>query len=1119
MSVNKYTRRKKNNSGDYEILGIILIIISAFLLVCTLIPVIFGVVSEGLRSVLLGLFGVFAYIALCSVLAIGICLFLGRRIAVSGKYIALIAGIVASLFLILQLATTTGFLGKNFGEYLGEVYLAKYTAGGLIFGIVAYAFQAFLPLPAAYVLFSLILLACGGLFGYFIYKEIKKNGVISDKINEDEADDKPSYRDFTDDAPAQKVYMHTPTKLFVEDIVPAKKEEPSEEINVSDSEYHRMDQSLADSMLYDRTAVGAEKKISEYDEQVLRSQAGASLYDSSVYSSQAKMRQEAVQASVDEVRPKRPDKILHENGKMPFIVIPTQKESDSIYNPNKIINNDEAMRGGIIENSPSDYGQSSGNRSASGFGIYNNTNSGLGQMPSPNSGFGADTARNSHIKDERVNDTPIINAAYFERMFAEKQSVEPEHTEKPSESARPSAPAAKMFGSFSDYLDSSEKPTAPANKPEAIKPESVRDQVRPIINSSFVAPDKPREEIKPQKNIYSERSFVPDDTDDESEDDDPLASVLEEKEEPEVSPAQTDQTAQKDSLDLSDSFVLDDNVIDMSERQRDDSDNNSGYYTVEDEVRPTQERPERNKKSKVLDGQLDIDSVHNPETDMVEIPMAQAPYDYSYPPISLLNESDKSYVIDTNDIEAKSRDIEEALRNLKFPAKVVNVVSGPTVTRYELQPQSGISVKKILALDKDLEFHLARGAVRIEAPVANKQAIGIEVANNAPSIVGFREIIESASFSDTKSVLPLALGKDIGGDAIVRSLEKMPHLLIAGTTGTGKSVCLNTLILSLVYKRSPEEVRIILVDPKQVEFTLYRELPHLLLRNPITDVNHAISALEWLIVEMNRRYTIFGKLASKGYPVRNIAEYNACSLVKEGKAMKLPYIVMVVDELADLMSMRKKDVENGVRQLLQKSRASGIHLVLATQRPSVDVITGTIKVNLPTRISFKVTSNADSRTILDQGGAEALLGRGDMLIMDNSEPIRLQGAFVSNEEIVSVVDYVKKNNEACFDESIEKAILVSKEPAADPSASSGEGEEENADEKLFPDIMRCLINNGTASTSLLQRRFSLGYSRASRIIDVFEMRKWVGPSAGAKPREVYMTKAQYEEVFNQSFNG
>ena len=365
--------------------------------------------------------------------------------------------------------------------------------------------------------------------------------------------------------------------------------------------------------------------------------------------------------------------------------------------------------------------------------------------------------------------------------------------------------------------------------------------------------------------------------------------------------------------------------------------------------------------------------------------------------------------------------------------------------------------------------------------------------------------------------MPLALGKDIGGDFIVRNLEKMPHLLVAGATGTGKSVCLNTLILSIIYKRSPEDVRILLVDPKQVEFTLYRRLPHLLLENPITEVDQAINALEYLTDEMNRRYELFSDLATQGYPVRNLDEYNKCEAVKSGKIKKMPYIVMIVDELADLMTSRKKEVELGIRKITQKSRAAGIHLVLATQRPSVDVITGTIKVNLPSRISFKVTSNADSRTVLDQGGAEALLGNGDMLMMCNSEPIRLQGAFVSNEEIVSVVNYIKEHNKAEFDPEIADAILSTKEVPDEMAASSGNAEE-SADEKLYPNIMRCFINSGKASTSLIQTRFSLGYARAARILSIFEDRKWVGPSAGAKPREVYMTESQFETIFARPFN-
>ena len=453
---------------------------------------------------------------------------------------------------------------------------------------------------------------------------------------------------------------------------------------------------------------------------------------------------------------------------------------------------------------------------------------------------------------------------------------------------------------------------------------------------------------------------------------------------------------------------------------------------------------------------------------------------------------------------------------MKFPASVVNVVSGPTVTRFELQPQPGISLKKILNFDKDLEYTLACGSVRIEAPIAGKRAIGIEVANTSPSIVTLREVVDSKAFVNNKAGVPLAIGKDIGGDVIVKALEGMPHLLVAGATGMGKSVCLNAIIMSLIYKLSPEDIRLILVDPKQVEFMPYRDLPHMLLRAPIVDVDYTINAFDWLIEEMERRFEIFNKVSASGYNVRQLKDYNETDLVKSGKAMKMPRIVMIVDELADLMTIRKKDIETRIRRLAAKSRAAGINLILATQRPSVDVITGTIKANIPSRIAFKVTSYTDSQTILDHKGAEALLGHGDLLYVGDAEPHRIQGAFVSNEEISAVMDFVKKNNETCFDEEIEKKVLYKKE--ADPELVATADDRDDADEKLFPEIMRLLIEKGSASTSFIQCRFRCGYGRATRIVENLEMRGWIGPSQGARPREVYMTRQQFEEIFSQDFD-
>lgn len=1172
MSVNKYSRRKNGRSGDYDILGIVLIIISVFLLLCTIIPVMFGIVSQALRSVILGLFGVSAYVILTLMLAIGICLVTGRKVDVPASRIALVAGIAVFLLLLLQLVTTMGFIDMSFGDYLARAYEEKFTAGGLIFGIIAYALKA-INIVFAYIVFSLGLVACAGALGYFIYKDYMKKERAALHSGADE--NAPQHRrsvSFTDDVPPQRVHMHTPTKLFVENIVPEKHaDDMSDGENLGDSDTpadRNIDQTYAYKMLYDNMI--RDKKVSEFDEQFIKSQAKDELYTKEQIYRPAPAAQvtqladtEALNVNRSDVQYKKPDKIVH-TGNMPKIVIPKQKEDDNYVNPNRIINTDEEFRGGIVNEST--YADSQSVPPEKTFNFYRQDRENIiAGGESVSYGFSPPPVPEPK-KDEPVNDSPIINADYFasingvnERETAQKPEANGFYAEQETQPERkiPEVPQSPIisdktfeefsvlkeekkpeddkhvgyYSSFSDFPASA--PKEPSHAEEQIKPaeqESAQGEEEkndsPIINNAFEEFIKKRNQLAEEDTSEEELlsgDIVESGSPEEEEDTEVIpapeteAVFSETKNETVSEPVYIPpvRTENADERKAPEPDRASEEVVDMSEKKTDFRDNNDGYYTVERKQEPAVKKP-KDGKSKILEGQLDIDSAVNPESGLVDIPQAVAPYVYSAPPVSLLKETDGELSIDTNDIEAKSHDIEEVLASLKFPAKVVNVISGPTVTRYELQPQAGIPVRKILSLDKDLEFTLARGAVRIEAPVANKQAIGIEVANNAPAIVGFREIIESSAYCDSKSVLPLALGKDIGGDCIVRNLEKMPHLLIAGTTGTGKSVCLNTLILSLVYKCSPEEVRIILVDPKQVEFTLYHDLPHLLLRNPITNVEHAINALDWLIDEMNRRYDIFSNLANKGYPVRNLAEYNASSLVRERKAMKLPYIVMIVDELADLMSTRKKDVENRIRTITQKSRASGIHLVLATQRPSVDVITGTIKINLPTRIAFKVTSNADSRTILDQGGAETLLGRGDMLLMDNAEPIRLQGAFVSNDEIVSVVDYVKKNNEACFDENIANAILSSKEQAVE-AAPAGD-DEESADEKLFPDIMRCLIKQGTASTSLVQRRFSLGYSRASRIIDVFEQRRWVGPSAGAKPREVFMTETQFEEYFNRPFD-
>jgi S-DNA-T family DNA segregation ATPase FtsK/SpoIIIE len=485
------------------------------------------------------------------------------------------------------------------------------------------------------------------------------------------------------------------------------------------------------------------------------------------------------------------------------------------------------------------------------------------------------------------------------------------------------------------------------------------------------------------------------------------------------------------------------------------------------------------------------------------------PVRYTPPPLDLL--STVSDDPGDDDFQSKAELIETTLEEFKVPAKVIQVTRGPAVTRYELQMPPGISVKRIEPFEQDLSYRLAsRRGVRIETPIPGKTAVGIEVPNDTIATVGLKEILESKEYVSAPAPLTFALGKDIGGDMIVCNLAKMPHLLIAGATGSGKSACLNSLIVSMIYKTSPDDLRLILIDPKHVEFSNYAGLPHLMLPEVVTDCEKAVNAFNWAINEMERRYMLFNSLR-----VRNVGDYNACDAVKSGQEAKIPYIVIIVDELADLMLSDKRGVEDRIRNLAQKARAAGIHLVLATQRPSVDVITGTIKANLPSRIAFAVTNFMDSKTILDQGGADKLLGRGDMLYapMEAPEPKRIQGAYVTGDEVNAILEYVRDNNPCVYDESVSQMINSVKGPdAGEPAPDDAEAADEDP---LLGEAVKLVIENGQASISMVQRRFCVGYARAARLIDQMELRKYISPFEGSKPRQVFLTMDEWRSIFGQ----
>ena len=477
---------------------------------------------------------------------------------------------------------------------------------------------------------------------------------------------------------------------------------------------------------------------------------------------------------------------------------------------------------------------------------------------------------------------------------------------------------------------------------------------------------------------------------------------------------------------------------------------------------------------------------------------------YEFPPIQLLAEGEKKGIKGGKKAVADTATkLQKTLYSFGVSAKVENVSVGPAITRYELKPAEGVRVSKIANLADDIALNLAAETIRIEAPIPGKQAVGIEVPNKENEIVPLRDIIDCDSFKNHKSKLAFALGKDVAGNEVVADIAKMPHVLIAGATGSGKSVCINTLIASIIYKAKPSEVKLVMVDPKVVELSVYNGIPHLLIP-VVTDPKKAAGALAWAVQEMVNRYSLF---ASKN--VRDIKGYNA-ALDEEGEGHKLPQIVIIIDELSDLMMVSPKDVEDSICRLAQMARAAGMHLVIATQRPSVDVITGIIKANIPSRISFAVSSQVDSRTILDMSGAEKLLGKGDMLFYPSGapKPTRIQGAFISDKEVEKIVDFIKNNGEATYNDEIIKQI----ENANSTDKEIDSQEEDDDTDPLLMEAIDVVVETGQASTSFIQRRFKVGYARAGRIIDQMEERGIISGFQGSKPREVLMSKERWEEL-------
>ena len=492
---------------------------------------------------------------------------------------------------------------------------------------------------------------------------------------------------------------------------------------------------------------------------------------------------------------------------------------------------------------------------------------------------------------------------------------------------------------------------------------------------------------------------------------------------------------------------------------------------------------------------------------------------YNPPPLSLL----KTPVPDTGNYEEeqtrKATQLENVLKAFNIEAKVVNIVRGPKITRYELSVPYGVPVKKIPAIEPDIQRSLSAKTITIKAPIPGSQYVGIELENDTFTSVYERELLESPEFQNAKDPLPIAIGKDISGEIIIKSLAKMVHLLIAGQTGSGKSVFIHNLIISLIYKYGPDNLRLVLIDPKKVEFNKYNGLPHLITPEVVMGSEKAINALKWCVKEMDRRYDLMSKA---GY--NNIEPYNKSDLVKSGQFEYFPYIVIVVDELAEIMCANKKESEVCIQRITQLARACGMHLVLATQRPSVDIITGVIKANVPSRIAFNVSNGVDSKIILNTVGAEKLLGQGDMLFAPTGTSVisRLQAAYASDAEIEAVIKYDKENNDAVYDDNIGKSIESEGGETVDTPGGDGDPYVDALSrvkvDEYFKSALKIVMTQGFASISYLQRRLSIGYSRAAKIIDQMESKGYIAPATGAKQRKVLITPEQFRDAFGEDFN-
>lgn len=1085
---------------DHSVLGYALVIVCSLLLLCISITPIFGVVSTAIFNVTLGVFGIIAYPILISLILLGIAYIKHLPVYLPVRKIVAICCLSFFAILLLQLATTHHFLTRNFADYIAATYSAKYSAGGVIFGTIAYGIQKGITEIASYVIYSVIIIALAVYISGIVPKLLNRNATVTftkqpPNLPVPSFPTSPDHSVATKQPQSKQLYVGViePSESSLATVSRASEITPSQERSMSMFESSPMfsdisrpldissEKAKALELLYGNQYDAGLNMIEEFERQKSVSKTKSPVVrlmadipeevkpdTQPTPSTAAPVVQSAPQEKPD-VQPEksaRPQMITHDaNSLLAEVILPKPKDYETAYTENEIINADEVSRRLRELQEQEKRGRVDAERILS------------------------ESARRESEAQSILKKAPTFD----ENAFISRLDADDDIEELAPIIVANAKPVTEPVETVP------EKPT--------VKPADTRESLTLSPKSSIESAPASYYQVNRDDELHSvfkqemQKSSVTAPID-ETVDDEPLSPII-----------VANQIKQElVSEDGSDKLVIDNSEAeDKSEKGENlPVDDFSGMSTYEEIAPPP-------KKSRVPENQISMDMYvqQRAETVLSNIPARKSfpHFEYNKPSIDFLNIYNDD--VPEEDLEENARRLEECLKSYGVQIRVEATHKGPAITEYEVTVPPGVPISSVSRRSDDIMYALGAKSIRIQAPIPGRSAIGIEVPNKYVSTIGLRDIIESRDLDEACKTqqLPLALGVDVSGKPLIKDLAEMPHLLVAGTTGSGKSACLNCIIMSILYQKSPEEVRFILVDPKRVEFSTYNNMPHLLFNQIVYDAQQFLNVLKWTHKEMERRYALLSKNR-----VTTLSMYNALDSVRNGSEEKLQRIVIIVDEFADLMfSPEKGDLEKYICALAQKSRAAGIHMIIATQRPSADVITGTIKSNLNTRIAFRVAQGTESRIILDNNGAEDLMGKGDMLYY-TGQMTRAQGAFVALDEISLAVSHIKDKNPSYFDDTILKDIMQGNREESEGDSSSGQGGKERTLDPIFERALAAVICQGQASVSMLQRRFNVGYPRAGKIIDQLADAKYIaqGVPGSNKPREVYMTREQYEEIYHKS---